>query len=286
MISFFLQFIRYRGKEILLHQLPFFLGGAVGVSERQDLFLFMVLLPVGLTVFFWIYLYNDFIDRNLDLWDPKKPRLFENFSPGALLFLKLFLYLFPFFSLCLFIFLSSPWIFFIFLFGFLYSAPGIYFKGKPFFPLLLHFFGGTLYFLFGYTPFSSVDLSSFFLAIMCGLLFSAGNLTQELRDYDVDTVGKLHTTAIYLGKRGTYILSAILLFSGYLLFGFFLAKERTYLLLFVLFFVVFFVGKVWWEGYRNQIERQWILRYQSAYRAGTLFLFAPFLLYRFSLVFL
>jgi 4-hydroxybenzoate polyprenyltransferase len=95
----------------------------------------------------------------------------------------------------------------------LYSAPVFHVKGLPIFNSLLHLAGGTLHFLLGYTTFAAVDVRGVAIGCFFALVFTAGHLTHEARDYEGDLLNGFQTNAVAFGKAKTF-LAGLVLFTG------------------------------------------------------------------------
>ncbi|MGH9442049.1 MAG: UbiA family prenyltransferase [Thermoanaerobaculia bacterium] len=86
----------------------------------------------------------------------------------------------------------------------LYSAPRFHAKGIPLLNSGLHFTGGVLHFLLGYSLFSQLDLRGLEIACFFALAFVGGHLTQEVRDSEGDRLGGIRTNAVIFGKARTF----------------------------------------------------------------------------------
>jgi len=95
----------------------------------------------------------------------------------------------------------------------LYSFSPRFGKGAPGVASLHHLIGGALQFLLGYTQFHSLDSSGVLLSLFFGLVFAAGHLTQEVRDYEGDRLNGIRTVAVVLGCHSAF-LASFCLFSG------------------------------------------------------------------------
>jgi 4-hydroxybenzoate polyprenyltransferase len=95
----------------------------------------------------------------------------------------------------------------------LYSSPVLHLKGVPVFNSALHFFGGTLHFLLGYAIFAGVDLRGLVIGCFFGLVFTAGHLTHEARDYDADLANGIRTNAVAFGRTQS-VLAGLFLFTA------------------------------------------------------------------------
>lgn len=92
----------------------------------------------------------------------------------------------------------------------LYSFPGVYLKGVPVANSLLHLFSGMLHFLLGYSVFSGLDAYGVEVALFFAVIFSAGHLTQEVRDFEADRRNGIQTNAVRFGKRHCFVVAFLL----------------------------------------------------------------------------
>ena len=69
-------------------------------------------------------------------------------------------------------------------------------KCTPVAASLNHLAGGALHFLLGYTLVHAVDAQGVALSLFFGLVFAAGHLNQEVRDYESDRAGGISTSAV------------------------------------------------------------------------------------------
>jgi 4-hydroxybenzoate polyprenyltransferase len=92
----------------------------------------------------------------------------------------------------------------------LYSLPPFGWKGRPLLNSAAHIAGGALHFLLGYSLGSGIDRRGLVIAAFFAVTFSAGHLTQELRDYDGDMRNGVRTNAVLFGKRRTFAASLAL----------------------------------------------------------------------------
>lgn len=86
----------------------------------------------------------------------------------------------------------------------LYSLPALDWKGKPFLNTAAHVVGGGLQFLLGYALGGALDRRGLCIAVFFGLVFAAGHLTQEVRDYEGDALNGIRTNAVVFGRRRTF----------------------------------------------------------------------------------
>ena len=89
--------------------------------------------------------------------------------------------------------------------GALYSMPRVYVKGIPLANTLLHLFSGLLHFLLGYSAFRRPDATGLEIGLFFAVIFSAGHLTQEVRDCEADSNNGIQTNAVRFGKKRSFI---------------------------------------------------------------------------------
>jgi 4-hydroxybenzoate polyprenyltransferase len=96
-----------------------------------------------------------------------------------------------------------------------YSGSTSWGKGKPIVASLLHLTGGIFHFLLGYSVNHAVDVAGVSIGIFFGLVFAAGHLNQEVRDYDVDLRNEIRTNAVVIGRRRAFIYSLLVFTAAY-----------------------------------------------------------------------
>ena len=89
--------------------------------------------------------------------------------------------------------------------GFLYSATPILGKNSPIASSLNHLLGGTLHFLLGYTLAHPPSTTGVCIGLFFGLVFAAGHLNQDVRDYDGDLLNGIRTNAVAFGRRRAFL---------------------------------------------------------------------------------
>lgn len=94
----------------------------------------------------------------------------------------------------------------------LYSHPSVHGKGRNLFGSALHLSGGTLHFLLGVAAFPPLSWPSVALGCYFGLVFAAGHLTHEARDYDSDLLNGIRTNAVAFG-RSRVVRASLALFT-------------------------------------------------------------------------
>jgi 4-hydroxybenzoate polyprenyltransferase len=92
----------------------------------------------------------------------------------------------------------------------LYSLPPFAWKGRPLLGSAAHIAGGALHFLLGYALGAAIDRRGVLVATFFAVTFTAGHLTQEIRDYDGDVGNGIRTNAVIFGKRRTFAASLAL----------------------------------------------------------------------------
>jgi 4-hydroxybenzoate polyprenyltransferase len=91
--------------------------------------------------------------------------------------------------------------------GFLYSGSPVLGKNTPVASSINHLIGGTLHFLLGYTLTHTPDANGAGIGLFFGLVFAAGHLNQEVRDYDGDSLNGIRTNAVAFGRRRAFLAS-------------------------------------------------------------------------------
>ncbi len=154
-----------------------------------------------------VVLLNDWSGMRADLRDPNRATgVFTNKGIGrpeisylcmALFALSLLL-LSPFGSRTLLIALAIAGL------SALYSLPWIALKGVPLINSVLHFTGGIMHFLLGYSLFRAVDVRGLEIGCFFALIFVAGHLTHEARDREADLLNGIRTNAVTFGKAWNF----------------------------------------------------------------------------------
>jgi 4-hydroxybenzoate polyprenyltransferase len=92
----------------------------------------------------------------------------------------------------------------------LYSLPRFNWKGRPLLNSVAHLAGGTLHFLLGYSLGKAIDPRGVAIAAFFALIFTAGHLTQEIRDHQGDAANGIRTNAVIFGPLRTFAASLAL----------------------------------------------------------------------------
>ena len=152
------------------------------------------------------------------------------------------------------------------LLGLFYSFPKGGAKGIPVLSSGFHLLGGTTHFLIGYSAFAGVDLRGVQYALYCGLVFAAGHLNQEVRDYDSDHRNGIHTNAVRFGKRETFLIGFILFTCAYGVLAWLLAGYLSSTLLAGLLALYLIHALLFWTIYRGALTHDAVRRHQRYYR--------------------
>jgi 4-hydroxybenzoate polyprenyltransferase len=99
----------------------------------------------------------------------------------------------------------------------LYSSSPRLGKSTPIAASFNHLIGGGLHFLLGYSVARAVDARGVALSLVFGLVFAAGHLNQEVRDYEFDGANGIGTIAVTFGCRRGFLASFCLFTTAYLL---------------------------------------------------------------------
>ncbi len=99
----------------------------------------------------------------------------------------------------------------------LYSLPRFNWKGRPLLSSAAHLAGGALHFLLGYSVGGAIDRRGVAMATFFAVTFTAGHLTQELRDHQGDVLNGIRTNAVIFGPRRAFAASLALFTLAYAL---------------------------------------------------------------------
>jgi 4-hydroxybenzoate polyprenyltransferase len=99
----------------------------------------------------------------------------------------------------------------------LYSLPRFNWKGRPLLNSAAHLAGGALHFLLGYSLGNAIDGRGLAIATFFALTFTAGHLTQEVRDHQGDMLNAIRTNAVIFGQRRTFAAGLALFTLAYVL---------------------------------------------------------------------
>ncbi len=204
-----------RFDEVLVLQGAPLLGAlfAIGALNGQGLVTLSLLAAGSCFLVAHVFVLNDWAGIEHDLQDPSRStRVFLNRDVrrseiGVLALALLVL------SLALFGQISSGTLILglmIAVTSALYSVPAFHLKGVPLVNSALHLVGGLLHFLLGYSVFSVVDGRALEIGCFFALVFSAGHLTHEVRDFDADLRNGIQTNAVRFGKARSFIAGFVL----------------------------------------------------------------------------
>lgn len=201
-----------RFDEVLVLQGTPLLGAVFAMSQltNQSVMALVLLAAGNAFLVAHVFLLNDWAGVHQDLRDPARSagvflnRGVRRHEVAGLLLLLLMLSLMAFsrlgpatLGLGLMIAVASA----------LYSVPHVYMKGVPLVSSALHLVSGVLHFLLGYSVFRSPDIHGLQIALFFAVIFSAGHLTQEVRDREADLGNGIHTNAVKFGKKRVFIVS-------------------------------------------------------------------------------
>jgi 4-hydroxybenzoate polyprenyltransferase len=97
----------------------------------------------------------------------------------------------------------------------LYSCSPMLGKSVPIVASINHLLGGALHFLLGYSLWRAVDARGVMISLFFGLVFAAGHLNQEVRDYEGDLVNGIRTSAVVFGCRRAFLMSLLIFTAAY-----------------------------------------------------------------------
>lgn len=134
----------------------------------------------------------------------------------------------------------------------LYSLPRFNWKGRPLLSSLAHLAGGIAHFLLGYSLANTIDQRGIALATFFALIFAAGHLTQETRDYQGDAVSAMRTNAVVFGQRRIFGTSLVLFSLAHIILLLLALQEtlpRPLAAVVLLYFIqLYWSLKAWREG--------------------------------------
>src|ERR1043166_6191960 len=148
----------------------------------------------------------------------------------------------------------------------LYSCSPSLGKSTPIAASINHLLGGALHFLLGYSLFHAFDARGVWISLFFGFVFAAGHLNQEIRDYDVDRLNEIHTSAVVFGCSRTFLASLFLFTVAYAILFTLAAKGILPRLL--LWSVVVWLLQVFWslQALRRGLGFETALWMQQRYR--------------------
>ncbi len=205
----------FRLQDVLVLQGPPLLGAAFAIRHPgpQDLAPLATLMAGNVFLMTHVFMLNDWAGLTTDLRDPNKAAgVFTARGVGrreisGLMASLLVLSLLLFSRLGLITLGLSLGIAIL---SALYSLPRFNWKGRPLLNSGAHLTGGILHFLLGYSLGNAVDPRGIAIAIFFALIFAAGHLTQEIRDYHGDAANAIRTNAVIFGQRRAFAASLVL----------------------------------------------------------------------------
>ena len=231
-----------------------------------------ILLLVAIFLFFThVYTFNDWSGFLLDKSDLNKhlrPLVSGKISQREAITLSMCLLVLA----AVILFFLSKIIFYLFVFDvvlwIVYAHPAISIKSKPLLPSLIHFIAGIIHFLFGYILFSGIiTVNGILIGIFFGLVFSAGHLNHEIKDYSFDKESLLMTSAIKFGKEPMFFTSFVIITLSslyfYVLTVYKILPESLYMGLFCIYP---FYCYCFYQTYKNGRDYNSMRKFRSRYR--------------------
>ena len=260
-----------RFQEVLVLQGPPLMGVMFGfrelaIAQVPTLLLFFL---ATLCLLAHVFSFNDWAGIAADLNDPNKLQdvfLTKGITRREVRTVTLFLALM---SLALYSLLPVQTLLLavgIIVLGLLYSHPRIHGKGIPIVSSCLHLTGGVLHFLLGYSLFGGIDLRGVLIGLFFALIFTAGHLNQEVRDYEGDRLNGILTNGVRFGQRKIFVISFLLFtFSYWYLWG----LARYGLVPPALGYLIILLpvqGYLFWRTLKAGLTFQSVTRFQAQYR--------------------
>jgi 4-hydroxybenzoate polyprenyltransferase len=243
---------------------------AMGRPSIADLGPLLVLFVANVLLIAHIFMLNDWSGLAADHADPNKTsRVFTARGVGraemgaltaALLVLSLVLLaslsLEAFGLACAIAILSG-----------IYSLPRLHWKGRPFLSSVVHVAGGILHVLVGSSIVHRIDGRDLAIATFFALVFTAGHLTQEVRDHHGDTLNGIRTNAVAFGQRRVFVASLLLFLLAQLLLVA-LALHGSVPILLAALAALYLLQLQWsFQALREQLTYASVSRLQTRYRA-------------------
>jgi 4-hydroxybenzoate polyprenyltransferase len=118
----------------------------------------------------------------------------------------------------------------------------------------------------GYTLVRAVDAKGVALSLFFGLVFAAGHLNQEVRDYESDRAHGISTSAVVFGCRQSFLASFCLFTAAYALVAGLAATGMLPSILLVI--AVVWLLQAWWsfQALRRGLRLETALWMQRRYR--------------------
>lgn len=213
-------FASTRALEVFALQASPILGIALGgySFEQHGLLRPLMLLLGSLALTAHVFVFNDWAGHSSDVRDPRRATLVfsrRGISLRQVARLAVALLIFANVSFAV---VGGPAILLggaIAALSLLYSCSTRFGKRTPIVASLNHLLGGTLHFLLGYGLSHELDASGLLLGLFFGLVFAAGHLNQEVRDYEGDRLNGINTSAVVFGCRRAFLASLCLFSAAY-----------------------------------------------------------------------
>lgn len=213
-------FASTRALEVLVLQASPILGCVLGgyAVERSGVLPFVLLLLGSCALTAHVFVFNDWAGYDSDLRDPlRAPFLFSRQGIARREVARAALVLLVLAGIALAavgtraLLIGAT----IAALGVLYSGSPVLGKNTPIASSLNHLAGGTLHFLLGYTLAHALDARGVWIGLFFGLVFAAGHLNQEVRDYDGDRLNGIRTNAVAFGRRRAFLASLFTFTAAY-----------------------------------------------------------------------
>lgn len=215
-------FASTRAPEVLALQASPILGSVLGgfSLERCGVLRLGLLLTGSLALTAHVFVFNDWAGHSSDVRDPRRATLvFDSRGISKRQVARLAIALIIIANVA-FAIVGRPAMMIgaaIAILSLLYSCSSSFGKSMPIVASINHLLGGALHFLLGYTLCHAVDASGFLISLFFGLVFAAGHLNQEVRDYEGDLLNGIRTSAVVFGCRRTFIASLCIFTAAYAL---------------------------------------------------------------------
>jgi 4-hydroxybenzoate polyprenyltransferase len=209
-----------RWRQHVPYTLPAVISGALLAVYLNELALNWRLLPVviaNILAMSFAFMINDVVDAPDDMRDPLKQKS-NVISQGLLTVKEGNILSGIIFGVSAILFFFGGWYSFIIGMGtlilsYLYSAPPFRLKARPIVDIVSHVLMlSTFLMMSGYYIYDSNPQKAWFIIIAITFVSAYGQFYNQMDDFDVDKAVGIKNTAMFLGKRGTYI--AILISVG------------------------------------------------------------------------
>jgi 4-hydroxybenzoate polyprenyltransferase len=213
-------FASTRSPEVLALQASPILGNVLGGfgQERAGMIRIALLLLGSLALTFHVFVLNDWAGNSTDIRDVRRAkRVFARRGISTRRVARIAIALLIVANIA-FAPLGSRVIFLggaIAAISLLYSCSPMFGKSMPIVASINHLLGAALHFLLGYCLWRPVDARGVMISLFFGLVFAAGHLNQEVRDYEADLLNGIRTSAVVFGCRGAFLGSLLTFTAAY-----------------------------------------------------------------------